>query len=200
MDTDRPQPIHGPRIQGDPRARRISKIVVPVAAVGLVLFSLMNVWITLSREGLPDEIEGLMLYPDVSYEVVSGPIEYDVEPPYGGPNAGVVQDCGRYRVPVQNENTVASLAVGAVWLAYDPTLPEDEIDNVHAFAAGELYAISAPYPGLRAPIVLTAWGAQVEVESSLDPRIAAFIRDFAESKDVPNPNRPCSGGVNIPPP
>jgi len=198
MNVESEQTIQQPRLQGDPRARKISKILVPVAVLVLVGFAFINVYITLNREGLPDEIEGLVLYPDVTYEVTDGPFNYEVLPPVGGENPGIVQDCGRYRVPVQDENAVASLAVGAVWIAYDPNLAEDEIDALHSFGAGEMYAIVAPYPGLRAPIVLTAWGAQVEIESSLDPRIAAFIRDYAESRDVPNPRRPCSGGVTIP--
>ena len=198
MSVDSQQQYHRPAVHGSPRSRKISKIAIPVAALALVAFSLFNVFITMNREGLPEEIEGLMLYPDVTYEVVDGPIEYDVRPPYGGPNAGIIQDCGRYRVPIRDEHAVASLAAGAVWIAYDPTIAEEEIDMLHSHGAGELYVIVAPYPGLRAPIVMTAWGAQVEIDSSLDPRIQAFIRDYAESDDVPNPNRPCSGGVTIP--
>lgn len=197
MSVEPQQHIQRPAFHGNPRARRISKIAVPVVALALVAFSLVNVFITMNREGLPEEIEGLVLYPDVTYEVVDAPIDYDVRPPYGGPNAGVIQDCGRYRVPVQDEHAVASLAIGAVWIAYDPNIAEEEIDMLHSHAAGELYVIVAPYPGLRAPIVMTAWGAQVEIESSLDPRIQAFIRDFAENEDVPNPKRNCSGGVSV---
>jgi hypothetical protein len=191
-------PPVSPGTHGSPRARKWSKIIVPIVVLGLIAFSFLNVYITLNREQLPDEIEGLRLYPGLVNEVVEGPIDYPVRPPYGGPNAGVVQDCGQYRVPVQDENAVASLAIGAVWIAYDPELPEDDIDMIHAHASGELYVIVAPYPGLRAPIVLSAWGAQLEVESPLDVRIQAFLRDFKENPDVPNPKRPCSGGVTIP--
>lgn len=182
---------------GSSHARKWSKILVPLVVVLLIGFSFINVYITMNREGLPEEIEGLQLYPGLVNEVVEGPIDYDTRPPYGGPNAGVIQDCGQYRVPVQDENAVASLAVGAVWIAYDPELPEDEIDAIQSHASGELYVIAAPYPGLRSPIVLTAWGAQLDVESPLDVRIQAFLRDYAENPDVPNPKRPCSGGVTI---
>lgn len=198
MNAESEQTLHQQRVQGDPRARKISKIVVPVVALALVAFAFINVYITLNREGLPEEIDGLALYPAVTYEVTDGPYNYDTQPPVGGENPGIIQDCGRYRVPVSDEHTVASLAVGAVWIAYDPNLPEDEIDALHNFGAGEMYVIVAPYPGLQEPIMLTAWGAQVAVESSLDPRIAAFIRDFAENPDVPNPRRRCSGGVSVP--
>lgn len=187
-----------PKTHGSPRARRWSMILVPVAVLILVGFSLLNFYITASREGLPAEIDGLMLFPDVVHEVVNGPIDYETRPPYGGPSAGVIQDCGRYRVPIQDENAVASLAIGAVWIAYDPELPENEIDAIHAHGASELFVFVAPYPDLRSPIVLTAWGAQLDVASPLDVRIQAFIRDFQRHPDAPVQQNRCSGGVNVP--
>ena len=139
-----------------------------------------------------------MLYPDVTYEIVDGPIGNEVQPSYGGPNAGVIQDCGRYRVPDQDQHAAASPAMGTVWIAYDPDSAEEEIDMLHTHGQGEMYIIVAPYPDLRASIVMTARGAKLELDSSLDTRIQAFIRDFAESGDVPHPNRNCSGEVAVP--
>lgn len=198
MDIERSQSTHRPRSHGSDRARKYSRILVPVAVVALIVFSILNVYLALRRDRLPDEIDNLVVYEGLNNEVVAGPIQYDIEPPPGGPNAGVVQDCGRYRVPVQNENAVASLATGAVWIAYHPDIPEEEIDELESYASGELYVIVAPYPDLKAPIVLTAWGAQVEVESSLDLRIPAFLRDYVENEDAPNHGERCSGGVTVP--
>lgn len=183
---------------GSSRARRASRIFVPIVVVALILFSLMNVYLALRRDTLPEEIEGLVLYENVRDEVVQGPVSYDIYPPPGGPNSGIVQVCGRYRVPIQDENAVASLAVGAVWIAYDPDLPEEEIDALESLAAPEFYALIAPYPDLKAPIVLTAWGAQLEVEASQDLRIAAFLRDYLENENVPNASEDCTEGVSVP--
>ncbi|HEX2281742.1 MAG TPA: DUF3105 domain-containing protein, partial [Thermomicrobiales bacterium] len=122
MDIEHSQPAPRPRSHGSDRARKFSKVLVPVAVVALIVFSIVNVYLALRRDRLPEEIDNLVVYENVSNEVVSGPIDYEIEPPPGGPHAGVVQDCGRYRVPVQNENAVASLATGAVWIAYHPDL------------------------------------------------------------------------------
>ena len=199
MDTEQTQPIaQHPRTHGDPRARRLSKVFVPVVVALLVGFSILSVYLSLRRDTLPEEVEGLVTYPDLRYEVVEGPIDYDIKPPPGGPNAGIIQECGRYRVPVQDENAVASLAIGAVWIAYHPDLPAEDIDALEDLVAPEYYVILAPYPDLKAPIVLTAWGAQVEVESAEDLRIPVFIRDFQERGDVPRAGERCVGGVSIP--
>ena len=198
MEAEHIQPPPRPRTHGDDRARRRSRIFVPILAVGLIIFSIMNVYIGLQKEPLPSEFEGAVFYDDLTNEAVAGPIQYDIEPPPGGPNAGVVQDCGLYRVPVNNENAVASLANGAVWIAYDPNLPTADVDLLRAFAEDQLFVLLAPYPGLESPVVLTAWGVQVHIEDTLDPRIPGFIREYMNGEQAPIANGTCSGGVTVP--
>lgn len=199
MDADqRTHSMPSPRSHGSDRARRLSRIFVPIIVGALILFSFLNVYLGLHKETLPETIEGAVFYTDLSNDVVDGPIDYDVEPPPGGPHAAVVQECGLYRVPVHNENTVASLATGAVWISYDESLPKTDVDNLWSFAENHLHVILAPYPGLKAPVVLTAWGVQVAVDSTLDLRIPAFIQDYADGDDVPNPDSTCREGVSIP--
>lgn len=198
MEAEQTQSPPRPRTHGDERARKRSRVLVPIITVGLIIFSMVNVYIALQKEPLPSEIEGAVIYDDLSNEVVEGPIQYDVEPPIGGPNAGVVQDCGLYRVPVQNENAVASLANGAVWIAYDPNLPAADVDNLRAFAEDQLFVILAPYPGLDSPVVLTAWGVQAHIDNTLDPRIPGFIQEYMNGDQAPISNGTCSGGVTVP--
>ncbi len=199
MEAEQPQPaIPARRTHGDERARKRSRVFIPILAISLVLFSIVNVYIGLNKEPLPSEIEGLVVYDNLTNEVVEGPIQYDIEPPPGGPNAGVVQDCGLYRVPVQNENAVASLANGAVWIAYDPNLPVEDTDYLRAFAEDQLFVLLAPYPGLESPVVLTAWGVQAHVDDTIDPRIPGFIQKYMNGDQAPISNGACSGGVTLP--
>jgi len=51
---------------------------------------------------------------------------------------------------------------------------------------------------LPAAIVASAWGVQLQVNQANDPRIAAFIEKYRESKLAPEPGAPCSGGVDGP--
>lgn len=199
MEAEHPQPTTPRRrTHGDERARKRSRVFVPILAVSLVIFSIVNVYIGLQKEPLPSEIEGAVVYDNLANEIVEGPIQYDIEPPPGGPNAGVVQDCGLYRVPVQNENAVASLANGAVWIAYDPELPAEDVDNLRAFAEDQLFVLLAPYPGLESPVVLTAWGVQAHIDNTLDPRIPGFIQEYMNGDQSPISNGTCSGGVTLP--
>ena len=198
MEAEQIQSPPRPRTHGSERARKRSRILVPILAISLIIFSIANVYIGLQKEPLPLEIEGAVIYEDMTNAVVAGPIQYDIEPPPGGPNAGVVQDCGLYRVPVQNEHAVASLANGAVWIAYDPNLPAEDVDNLRSFAEDQLFVILAPYPGLESPVVLTAWGIQARVDDTLDPRIPSFIQEYINGEQAPISNGTCSGGVTVP--
>lgn len=198
MEAEQTQPAPQPRTHGDERSRKRSRVFVPILAVGLVIFSIVNVYIGLRKEPLPSNIDGAVFYEDLSNEVVDGPIQYDVEPPVGGPHAGVVQDCGLYRVPVQNEYVVASLANGAVWIAYDPDLPTGDVDYLRAFAEDQLFVLLAPYPGLESPVVLTAWGVQAHVDDTLDPRIPGFIQEYMNGDRAPIANGTCHGGMTVP--
>ncbi len=199
MDAEHTQPpTPRPRTHGDTRSRRRSRVFIPIFTVSLIVFAMVNVYMGLQKEPLPTEIDGAVFYEGLSNEVVEGPIQYDIEPPPGGPNAGIVQDCGLYRVPVQNEYVVASLANGAVWIAYDPGLPTADIDNLRAFAEDHLFVLLAPYPGLESPVVLTAWGVQAHVDNTLDSRIPGFIRKYSNGEQAPISDGTCSGGMTIP--
>lgn len=198
MEAEQTQSTLRPRIHGDERSRKRSRVIVPILAVSLVVFSIVNVYIGLRKEPLPSEIDGAVFYEGLSNEVVDGPIQYEVEPPPGGPHSGVVQDCGLYRVPVRNEHAVASLANGAVWIAYDSNLPSGDVDNLRAFAEDQLFVLLAPYPGLESPVVLTAWGVQAHVDDTLDPRIPGFIQEYVNGEQAPIANGTCHGGVTVP--
>ncbi len=60
---------------------------------------------------------------------------------------------------------IHSLEHGAVWITYQPTLPQDQIDSLKALAEGDPYMMMSPYEGLPAPIVLTAWDHQLQMQA-----------------------------------
>jgi hypothetical protein len=146
--------------------------------------------------GLPaNHIEGLTdEYPDgtVDYEA-----EYGNTPPVGGNHSGVWLNCGVYSEPVPNENAVHSLEHGSIWITYDPSLSDGDVQSLRE-QLPTTKAILSPYEGLPSSVVISAWGAQVELDGVDDPRINQFITQYWNSPNAPEPNAPCEGGVDAP--
>jgi hypothetical protein len=129
-----------------------------------------------------------------TYEVVQGhsdgPVSYPVVPPAGGIHNPVWQQCGFYDQPVQNERAVHSLEHGAIWITYRPDLPRAEIDGLATLARGRTYILVSPWEsGLPAPVVVTGWGRQLQLQSTADPRMQEFIRRYAGQG--PEPGAAC---------
>ena len=190
------------RAHGEARSRRRSRILVPVAAIALLTIAFADLVITIGNEPQafsPDApIEGLISYPDLSSEIINGPIAYDSVPPAGGPHAPVAQACGVYRMPVDDKHAVKSLATGAVWVAYQPDLPGDQVALLEEWFLGEDDVILAPYPGLSQPLVATAWGVQLPFASLADNRFAVFMERYVNGEQAPQSDENCAFGVGAP--
>lgn len=126
-----------------------------------------------------------------------GTIEYMQDPPVGGNHNPEWQNCGFYRDPIMPENAVHSFEHGAVWITYQPDLPADQIAELRE-RAQTAFTIVSPYPDLDSPVVASAWGVQLRLESAFDPRLAEFIDWFAAGPQTPEPGAPCSGGTGDP--
>jgi Protein of unknown function (DUF3105) len=121
------------------------------------------------------------------------PVDYPQEPPAGGPHDPSWQKCAVYDAPVRNENAVHSQEHGAVWITYQPDLPESDREILADLAEGQLYVLISPYPELEDPVVASAWGAQLRVDDVNDPRLQAFIDRYAGNG--PEPGATCDSGV-----
>ena len=141
------------------------------------------------------EIEGLeVLAEDPSHDHVEGPVEYDRMPPLGGPHNARWLACDVYDEPVPLEFAVHSLEHGAVWLAYDPDLPQDAVDALADLAAtNEEYVLVSPEQGLDSRVVAVAWGRAIEASSTDDPRLEQFVEAFAGGGQGGEPGVPCRG-------
>lgn len=129
---------------------------------------------------------------------VDGEVDYDQAPPIGGAHAPAWQNCGIYSDPVGDENAVHSLEHGAVWITYRPDLPADAVETLEAKAEGETHVLVTPYEDLDAPVVLSAWGRQLAVDSVDDDRIDQFLRAFQQGPQTPELGAACSGAVGDP--
>ena len=187
----------------DARAARRKKLwaaagaVTAVAAVGgLVSLALVKNPPPQAREDI--EITGLQSFEGLSSDHVDTAVDYEQAPAVGGDHASTWLNCGVYTEAVPKENTVHALEHGAVWAAYDPSaLSEDQVAELRQ-AVPDTYVVLSPYEDLGAPIMISAWGAQVALDSPEDERLEQFVTKYWQSPDAPEPGASCTGGIDAP--
>src|SRR5215208_4666153 len=99
---------------------------------------------------------------------IAGNLDYAQSPPAGGNHNPVWQTCGFYEEPIRDENAVQSLEHGAVWITYSPDLPQDKVEHLRDLTQNQTYILVSPYPDQDSPVVATAWGKQLPLESASD--------------------------------
>ena len=127
-----------------------------------------------------------------------GSVDYAQSPPAGGEHNPIWQNCGFYEEPVRNENAVHSLEHGAVWITYLPDLPQDEIERVRDLAQSDSYVLASPYADQSSPIVASAWGKQLSLESAEDSDLERFVNAYSQGPQTPEKGATCSGGTGDP--
>lgn len=162
--------------------------IVALLAVGGVL-------IYLSRSNPPpgpEAPEGVEVFEDLATDHTEGPVDYEQEPPVGGPHSGTPLTCGFYDEPVPAENAVHSLEHGAIWITFAPGLEEQDVDRLRGFAGPKV--LVSPWPGdLPAPVVASAWERQILLDGADDERLPAFIETFRDGDQAPEPFAACAG-------
>jgi hypothetical protein len=94
---------------------------------------------------------------------------------------------------------------GAVWIAYRPDLPADQVEILRNLVrqdqAGtqERWIVLAPLPDLKDPIVATAWRVQLRLENASDERLVQFVKTYVKGPFYPEPGATCTfGGIGEP--
>ncbi|GAA4915840.1 DUF3105 domain-containing protein [Streptomonospora salina] len=192
------------------RAERRARILRVTAFAGAgVLFAGMvgfGIWVAYER-GAGDaaasveasDIENLQTYDGLTNQHVAQPVDYEMTPPAGGDHHAVWQNCGVYGAPISSLNAVHSLEHGAVWITYSPDLADEQVEELESLYSQGSYIIVSPYDeqDMPAPIVASAWGNQIEVQSPGDERLSQFLRSFERSPDVPEPGAACTQGLDL---
>ena len=171
-------------------------IVVIAVVVASIIFTPKPV--TYDRgDGDGSGITGVETFENTANHV-EGTVDYPQTPPAGGDHNAMWLNCGVYSEPVPEENAVHSLEHGAVWITYDPdAVTEADLDTI----TGQLpssYVILSPHEGLDAPVVMSAWNAQVKLDGADDERVSEFLTAYWRSENVPEPNAACSGALDAP--
>lgn len=176
-----------------PRASTAGLIILALLALGVVTMFLVAGMLE------PPPLEGLIVVPSPvrthDNEAVIPPGE---RPPAGGVHHDEWLNCGIYREPVDAAKANHSLEHGAVWITYRPDVRPAQIEALERRVWAQSYLILSPYPTQRSPIVLTAWGVQLEVDAADDPRIETFIEHYRLGPTAPESGGACSGGAGEP--
>jgi hypothetical protein len=177
------------------RARRAAVgLIVTIGVIGSTFFWVPGL-VSLSGRTPP---EGVRSFENLSSKHTEEPVAYEQTPPVGGNHAPIWQNCGFYGEPVNEENAVHSMEHGAVWITFQPGLPEKQTESIRTLARNQNDVLASPYPDLPAPVVASAWGKQLRLESAEDPRLEQFVRAFRVGPQTPEPGAPCTGGTGTP--
>jgi Protein of unknown function (DUF3105) len=133
----------------------------------------------------------------LAHDHATGPVTYSVTPPVGGPHNAIWMNCGIYDKPVPNERAVHNLEHGAIWITYQPSLPQSEVNALRAFvekqttispvgAPASRYMDLTPYPGLPSPIVVSSWGFQLKISSTACCAPAGMVSPIRSSAKPPS--------------
>ena len=136
-------------------------------------------------------IDGVQTFTGLSQTHTSTPLAFSEVPPTGGDHAPTWIKCGIYTSPINTSEAVHSLEHGAVWIAYRPDLPQNQIQALSKTVLSGPYQLLSPYIGLSSPVVATAWGKQLKLESAQDPRLAIFLKAYVQGPQTPEPGAPC---------
>jgi hypothetical protein len=172
--------------------RRMLAIYGSAALVALVIIGL-TAWGLIRSSG---GVEGISEYDDLSADHVDGPVEYEQSPPVGGDHNSTWQNCDFYTEPIANEHAVHSLEHGAVWITYQPDLPESDLETLREDMGTSGYVLVSPYEDQDSPVVLSAWGVQLEVDSVDDPNIEQFLNKYVLGPQTQEQNAACTGGTS----
>jgi hypothetical protein len=194
--------------QQQARAKRNRIIAITLSSVAAVAVIALIITIVITsatpkRDRDDISIQGLTTWgEELDFTHVTTAVDYEaqygIDPPAGGAHNAAWLNCGVYAEPQQNENAVHSLEHGAVWATYDAdALSEADVETL-VNALPDSYVIVSPYEGLEAPVVLSAWGAQVELDGVDDPRIADFVEKFWQNPELPEAGAACTGAIDGP--
>jgi hypothetical protein len=183
------------------KRRNVIAIVSSVVGALAVIAIVVAVVVTNAQPEVdPADIDvaGVETFDQLAGQHVEGAVDYDQTPPAGGPHNAAWLNCGIYEEVVPSENAVHSLEHGAVWVTYDPEqVTGGDLDALRD-AMPSTYIILSPFEGLDAPVVASAWGAQVKLDGVDDERLADFITKYRQSPDAPEPGALCTQAVDGP--
>lgn len=158
------------------------------------LLNLLNLFPLLLLSACSGAIKDVQTFAYQGGVVRGGMLNYDHSPPAGGPYSPLWQSCGLYGAPIYPEYAVHSLARGAVWLSYRPSLSPEDLAALKDVVKDQPNVLLSPVDNQPALIMATAWNAQLSVDSVTDRRLRRFVQNYVDAGSVPEVGASCAGG------
>ena len=177
----------------------LGSAVLAVALIGLLVYAVMNQGGGVTN---PDnEIAGVVVADEdeLTRNHVEGAVDYPENPPNGGDHNGVPQQCAVYTEAIAPEHAVHSLEHGAVWATYNDDASEADVEALTDEVEGDPYRMLSPDPEQDSPVVLTAWGRTLKVDSADDSRVDEFFDAYTNGPQTPEPGAACAGNSSTGP-
>ncbi len=168
-----------------------TKIAIGAVAAVVIGALLWGGWGQYQQWQVSRDVETYFGAEDFVGQHADAAVLYEQVPPTGGVHKGLWQNCGFYDQPIENERGVHSLEHGSVWITYDPTLPEEDIETLRSKAENSTKVLVSPYPGMDAPVVASVWGKQLKLDGANDDRLDPFIERYLNNPG----NTPEIGGI-----
>lgn len=105
-------------------------------------------------------------------------VPYNSVPPTSGPHLPYIAKWGVSKTPIENELQVHNLEDGGVMIQYSCKDCDVMIGLLEKFAMKYNKVIVAPYPEMKAPIALTAWGRIDTLDRFDEARIERFVKAY----------------------
>lgn len=124
-------------------------------------------------------------------------VDYPMNPPVGGNHAPAWMTCNGnvYTKAVPNENAVHSLEHGAVWVTYNDKAATADLKTLADRVTKTPYTLMSPDRTQAGPIMLSAWGHQLSVNTASDPRVDEFLTKYVQGAQTPEPGAACTNGL-----
>ncbi|WP_405596807.1 DUF3105 domain-containing protein [Streptomyces sp. NBC_01410] len=128
---------------------------------------------------------------------VTKAVTYPMKPPVGGDHNQVWMNCNGdvYKEPIPDINAVHSLEHGAVWVTYNDKASAGDVSKLSEKVKKTPYTLMSPFKDQAGPIMLSAWGKQVTVDSASDPRVSQFFTKYVQGPQTPEPGAACTNGL-----
>ncbi|WP_406402974.1 DUF3105 domain-containing protein [Streptomyces sp. NBC_00879] len=128
---------------------------------------------------------------------VTKTVTYPMKPPVGGDHNQVWMNCNGdvYKEPVPDMNAVHSLEHGAVWVTYNDKASAGDVSKLSEKVKKTPYTLMSPFKDQARPIMLSAWGKQLTVDSASDPRVSQFFTKYVQGAQTPEPGAACTNGL-----